>query len=191
VNTDLLQGLGSRVGVADVRYRLADISTNATHCSRSHFAKWLTHTCSRKGTFGEVFGPSCLYPALPHPTPTPHASPSLPYTTPTPAHTATPSSRPLFNGILLQVRFDPEAGNYLVTSSFDRLSKVWSTKDFKLLRSVSASVYHISSAPGPRDKVSIRLHYHLSLTCWAIRDLTLLQWFAFFFHPSQHPDVIG
>jgi hypothetical protein len=42
----------------------------------------------------------------------------------------------------VQVRFDPEAGNYLVTSSFDRLSKVWSTKDFKLLRYALGSVYH-------------------------------------------------
>ena len=42
------------------------------------------------------------------------------------------------------MRFDPEAGHYLVTSSFDRLSKVWSTKDFKLLRKLAGHEGHVA-----------------------------------------------
>ena len=46
----------------------------------------------------------------------------------------------------MQVRYDPEAGHYLVTSSFDRLSKVWSAKDFKLVKSLAGHEGHVMSA---------------------------------------------
>ena len=46
--------------------------------------------------------------------------------------------------LCLKVRFDPEGGHYLATSSFDRLAKVWSTKDFKLLRKLAGHEGHVA-----------------------------------------------
>ena len=44
----------------------------------------------------------------------------------------------------MQVAFEPENGHYLVSASFDRLAKVWSTKSFKLLRKLAGHEGHVS-----------------------------------------------
>lgn len=44
----------------------------------------------------------------------------------------------------MQVRFEPEGGHYLVTASFDRLSKVWSMQDFKLIRKLAGHEGHVA-----------------------------------------------
>ena len=46
----------------------------------------------------------------------------------------------------LQVRFEPEAGHYLLTSSFDRLIKVWNMTDFKLIRKLAGHEGHVTGA---------------------------------------------
>lgn len=40
--------------------------------------------------------------------------------------------------------FEPENGHYLVSASFDRLAKVWSTKDFKLLKNLAGHEGHVT-----------------------------------------------
>ena len=44
----------------------------------------------------------------------------------------------------LQVAFEPENGHYLVTASFDKLGKVWSTKDFRMLGKLAGHEGHVS-----------------------------------------------
>ena len=38
---------------------------------------------------------------------------------------------------VLQVRFDPNDGYYLLTAGFDNLSKLWSCKDFQLMQTMA------------------------------------------------------
>ncbi len=76
----------------------------------------------------------------PHIPPSPLAPPPHSPPAPTPAgHTS----------LVSQVRFDPSDGAYLLTCGYDNLSKLWSGRRFKLVRTLAGHEGKVGGAVGP------------------------------------------
>lgn len=79
------------------------------------------------------------------------------------------SERKLRAALLMQVCFEPENGHYLVTASFDKLAKVWSSKDFRLLRKLAGHEGHVACCDVSPDgsNTIVTVSQDRSIKLWA------------------------